>query len=316
MAVSELNVDSLLSDLEGYHQARHSQIGLYKSTALYYKNGGKYILYKPAGEVLPESRAKEFSHPILFVKDEDRINSIKELQSTFTGHLKEVITSDNPREIKDTLVNMVNETLQEPRSGVLGALPGTVSLVVEGFGSNPEVMKSLAFLSDKDYTTAMHAVNVMALTVGYCEYTGMPHNMSSRLGLMALLHDLGKTQIPIEILQSTGKLTPEQFMIMKKHPQLGAEIIIEDPSLPEGIELGALEHHEKLDGSGYPNRIRDISLAGRIIGIIDCYEALTGDERPYRRAKMPLDTLAILKSEVITGKLDKDIFTAFCRSLV
>ena len=311
------NIDSIVDEVEGFHKARQSQITLYKKIALYYKNSeGKFLLYKPANEILPDHHTDDFHHPILYIRTEDRIAAIKELQTTFTNHLKETVSTGSPIEIKDTLVNMVNETLQEPRAGTLGALPETVNIVVEQFGKNKEIMKTLAFISGTDYTTAIHAVNVMALTIGYCDYTNMAADESARLGLMALLHDIGKTEVPIEILQSTGKLTPEEFMIMKSHPALGAEILRADPDMPPGIELAALEHHEKLDGSGYPNRIKDISFAGRLVGIIDCYEALTGDERPYRRAKPPLDTLTLLKSDVISGKLDKDIFAEFCKSLV
>ncbi len=311
------SIDDLLDGLDGYVSARNSQIMLYNATALYYKNSdGKYLLYKPAGDPLPEDHSKDFHHPQLFIQEEDRISAIKELQGSFTNHLNDIVHKEDPRDIKDTLVNMVNETLQEPRAGVLGALSSTVDIVVSGFSDNPEVMKTLAFLSDSDYTTAMHAVNVMALTIGYCNFIGISQEENSNIALMALLHDLGKTEVPPEILKSTGKLTPEEFMIMKSHPQLGADIIIADPELPAGIELGALEHHEKLDGSGYPNRITEISFPGRLIGIIDCYEALTGDERPYRRAKLPLETLAMLKGDVVEGKLDQEIFSTFCRSLV
>jgi len=315
--MADTHIDDLLIGLDGFVPARHSQIALYKKTALYYKNSeGTYLLYKPAGDPLPEEHHQKERHPTLYIQEDDRVSAIKELQGTFTDHLKDIVMNDDPRDIKDTLVDMVNETLQEPRAGVLGALSNTVDIVVAGFSNNPEVMKTLAFLSDSDYTTAMHAVNVMALTIGYCDFAEISKEESSRIALMALLHDLGKTEIPPEILKSTGRLTPEEFMIMKSHPQLGADMIIADPELPAGIELGALEHHEKLDGTGYPNRITDISFPGRLIGIIDCYEALTGDERPYRRAKPPLPTLEMLKGDVVSGKLDQKIFTIFCRSLV
>ncbi len=312
-----LDSNSTHNDLEEFHKARQSQINLYNSTALYYKNNnGKYLLYKAANAPLPSSHKDESHHPLLFIHNNDRVLALKELQGAFTVHLKKIVTSDNPVEIKDTLVNMVNETLKEPRAGVLGALPDTVNLVVEGFGANKDVMKTLAFISDNDYTTAMHAVNVMALTIGYCNHIGMNQDEVSRMGLMALLHDIGKTEIPSKILQSTGKLSKEEFTIMMSHPTLGADILRNDPEMPYGIELAALEHHEKLDGSGYPLGISDISYAGRLIGIIDCYEALTGDERPYRRAKSPVDTLSLLKGDVVSGKLDRNIFTAFCKSLI
>ncbi len=314
---TDIDIDSFISDISGFYKARQSQIGLYHDTALYYKNSdGSFILYKASGAPLPTYHTVKTHHPTLFISDVDRVGALKELQGTFTEHLKEVVTNDNPLEIKNTLVDMVNETLKEPRAGVLGALPETVNLVVDGFGKNKEVMKALAFISDKDYSTAMHAVNVMALTIGYCNHIQMSQEETSRFGLMALLHDIGKTEVPSEILQSTGKLTTEQFTIMKSHPQLGANILNADPDMPEGIELAALEHHEKLDGTGYPNGISEISFAGRLIGIIDCYEALTGDERPYRRAKSPLDTLNLLKSEVVSGKLDQRIFSEFCKSLI
>ncbi len=316
-SLTDININSLLSDIMGFYKARQSQINLYHDTALYYKNSdGNFILYKASGAPLPTYLTEKTRHPTLFISDEDRVDALKELQGKFTERLKEVVTNDNPLEIKTTLVDMVNETLKEPRAGILSALPETVNIVVEGFGKNKEVMRALAFISDKDYTTAMHAVNVMALTIGYCDHIQMSQEETSRFGLMALLHDIGKTEIPSNILQSTGKLTAKEFEIMKSHPTLGAMILNEDPHMPDGIEVGALEHHEKLDGTGYPYGITEISFAGRLIGIIDCYEALTGDERSYRRAKPPLDTLNLLKSEVQSGKLDQQIFSEFCKSLI
>ncbi len=301
----------------GFISVRLSQAAMYRETALYYRNrDGKFLLYKPPGESLPDSHAQKYHHPALFIRDTDRISAITELQGTFTTHLKDVIKGDNAREIKDTLVNLVQETLSEPRAGVLKVLPETVSLVVEQFSSNRNVIRSLMFLSDSDYSTAIHAVNVMALTISYCNFTALSTDESSELALMALLHDLGKTQIPAGILKSAGKLTPAEFLVMKSHPKLGAEIIHSDPDLANRLSLGAMEHHEKLDGSGYPNRITNISFAGRLIGLVDCYEALTGDERPYRRAKPPLETLHLLKQDVVAGKLDQKIFTDFCRSLI
>jgi len=309
--------NSNLNGLDGFLPVRLSQASLYHSTALYYRNrDGKYLLYKPGGDSIPEAHTREFRHPPLFIRDEDRISAIVELQGTFTTHLKEVIIGDNPQEIKDTLVNLVGETLREPRAGVLKILPDTVSLVVEQFSNNREVMRSLMFLSDSDYTTAIHAVNVMALTIGFCDFAALSTDESGELALMALLHDLGKTQIPANIPKSPGKLTPAEFLVMKTHPKLGAEIIFSDRDIDNKIAVGALEHHEKLDGSGYPNRLSSISFAGRLIGMVDCYEALTGDERPYRRAKRPLETLLLLKADVTSGKLDPHIFTDFCKSLV
>jgi HD-GYP domain-containing protein (c-di-GMP phosphodiesterase class II) len=103
---------------------------------------------------------------------------------------------------------------------------------------------------------------------------------------------------------------------MKRHPKLGEYIIKVKSGIDGGIADGALEHHEKLDGRGYPSGTRHISFIGQLLGIIDCYEALTIEERPYRRAKSPLDTLKLIKSDVEAGKFDRKIFEKFCCSLI
>ena len=103
---------------------------------------------------------------------------------------------------------------------------------------------------------------------------------------------------------------------MKRHPKIGESIIKFKNGLDGEIAQGALEHHEKLDGSGYPRGINHISFAGQLLGIIDCYEALTNEERPYRRAKSPLDTLKLIKQDVEAGKFDRKIFEKFCYSLI
>jgi HD-GYP domain-containing protein (c-di-GMP phosphodiesterase class II) len=103
---------------------------------------------------------------------------------------------------------------------------------------------------------------------------------------------------------------------MKRHPKLGEFIIKVKSGIDGRIARGALEHHEKLDGSGYPKGTRHISFVGQLLGIIDCYEALTNEERPYRSAKSPLETLKVIKKDVEAGKFDRIIFEKFCYSLI
>jgi len=156
----------------------------------------------------------------------------------------------------------------------------------------------------------------MALTLSYAFFTGLSLRDTKRLGLAALLHDVGKTGVPSEILSAPRKLTPEEFEIIKSHPVIGSQLIREIDRLGDDIALGALEHHEKLDGSGYPLGTTRISFGGQVIGIVDCYEALTNEERPYRRARDPMDTLKLLKGDVEAGKFSRRIFEKFCYSLI
>ena len=136
------------------------------------------------------------------------------------------------------------------------------------------------------------------------------------MGLSALLHHIGKTEIPANILRAPRKLTDHEFGVMKTHPKIGDLIIREKNKMGGDVALGTLEHHEKLDGSGYPKGTRHISYVGQLLGIIDCYEALTNEDRPYRRAREPLETLKFLKDDVKAGKFNRDIFEKFCYSLI
>jgi HD-GYP domain-containing protein (c-di-GMP phosphodiesterase class II) len=304
-------------DPQNYIQVRNSKINYYKQVPLFYQPGtDSYVLYKPAGTSLTEMRISQQRHPLLYIQEEDRIVAIKELQKGFNNQIDQSITTGNAVSVKTSLCELVEETLNEPRSGTLKALPETVDSLITGYSQHPEILKSIALISFKDYTTAIHSVNVMALTLGFCFYSNFEMEKTRRLGLSALLHDVGKTEIPTTILKAPRKLTDHEFRIMKTHPTIGNVIIREKNKLGGDIPQGALEHHEKLDGSGYPKGTRNISYVGQMLGIIDCYEALTSEDRPYRRAREPLETLKFLKDDVQTGKFNRGIFEKFCYSLI
>jgi HD-GYP domain-containing protein (c-di-GMP phosphodiesterase class II) len=304
-------------DPQNYIQVRNSQINYYTQIPLFYQTGtDSYVLYKPAGTSLTEMRISQQRHPLLYIQVEDRIVAIKELQKGFNNQIAQSITTGNAVSVKTSLYELVEETLNEPRSATLKALSETVDSLITGYSQHPEILKSIALISFKDYTTAIHSVNVMALTLGFCFYSNFEMEKTRRLGLSALLHDVGKTEIPTTILKAPRKLTDHEFRIMKTHPTIGNVIIREKNKLGGDIPQGALEHHEKLDGSGYPKGTRNISYVGQMLGIIDCYEALTNEDRPYRQAREPLETLKFLKDDVQTGKFNRGIFEKFCYSLI
>ncbi len=271
-----------------YIPVRESQINYYKDFPLFYRAGDdQLVLYKRPGVALETSRLEGEKHPTLYIDHKNRIKAIKVIQKRFNQHLKKNISSGKIDEVKTTICNLVEETLSEPRSGVLQAMPETIGIMVSGYSEQPHLLKIFASISYKDYTTAIHSVNVMALTIGFCFFSGYSLEETKRLGLSALLHDVGKTEIPSKILNSERRLTEKEFDRMKSHTRIGADIIRKTPGISESIITGANEHHEKLDGSGYPYGINDISHDGQILGLIDCYEALTNEDRLYRRAKKP-----------------------------
>ncbi len=300
-----------------YIPVRSSQLQYYIRVPLYFEMApGVYQLYKSPGIGISEVRLSQGMHPRLYIQHNDRGAAAAEVHKGFNLEIARSIETGDVSAVKASLCSLVAETLAEPRAGMLHALPGTMDVLVSGYSKQPSILRTFATISNKDYSTVIHSVNVMALTLGYCFYSGLSLRDTKRLGLSALLHDVGKSEIPSEILQAPRKLSAEEFDVMKAHPSIGGRLISEINRLGEDIALGALEHHEKLDGSGYPGGLLKISFSGQIIGIIDCYEALTNEDRPYRRAMDPLDTLKLIKSDVEAGKFDRALFEKFCYSLI
>jgi putative nucleotidyltransferase with HDIG domain len=136
----------------------------------------------------------------------------------------------------------------------------------------------------KDEYTHGHSENVMKYAVMIAKHLNLPHQEIERVQYAGLLHDIGKIGVSEYILNKPGKLTPQEFQEIKKHPELGARIISDVPFLKSLVPL-VLHHHEYFGGGGYPNGIagEDIPFGARILTVSDAYEAMTSD-RPYRKS--------------------------------
>ena len=301
-----------------YILARKTQLNFYRNVPLYINTKGvNFVIYKPAGMTLNDMRIEEGLFPDkLHIKQADKIKGIQEAQEVFNQQLKENIRDNNPKKVKETIINIMQETLTEPRSGSLEALSETVDILVTEYTSESDVIKYILDVSVKDYTTVLHSVNVMALVLGYAGYMNYPLDKKRILGLSALLHDVGKTKINTELLTAPRKLTDEEFLEIQRHTTMGYSILNNCKFRNKEIKFAALQHHEKLDGSGYPDRLTQISEVAKIIGFIDCYEALTNDDRPYRSAMDPLKALELMKYDVEAGKFEKRLFEKFAYSLL
>ncbi len=303
-------------DKKKWIQIRNSNLKYYEEVELYYKSpSGNIVIYKPEGMKFDDKSLDKKYIDDLYIQPKDKIKCLRAAQKGFSEGLVSNIVKHDTGKVKNELVNLVDETLSQPRSGGLETAPGLIDNIVSGYSSQPDVVKNLARISFTDYTTTIHSINVMALTIGYCFYNHMTEKETKEFGLAALLHDVGKTEVSGEILTASRGLTDLEFMQMKKHPTIGFDIL-----RYTGIDLkvateGALEHHEKLDGSGYPEGKTKISDCGMLLGIIDCYEAITNDDRPYRSAMQPMAALQILKKDVDKGKYNKKIFETFAYSL-
>ena len=140
----------------------------------------------------------------------------------------------------------------------------------------------------KDAYTCGHSERVALLARHLVIEAGLGEAFAERAYMTGLLHDVGKIGVSESVLQKTGRLTPEEFEQMKKHPAIGARILQDIKQISDVIP-GVLHHHERYDGQGYPARLvgENIPLMGRIICLADCFDAMTSN-RTYRKA-LPLE---------------------------
>ena len=176
-------------------------------------------------------------------------------------------------------------------------------------------VKALAAAIDaKDAYTHGHSFRVARYAVAIGKNMELADRALMELEIAAYMHDLGKIGVPESILSKPGKLTSAEFMEIKKHPVLTNKIL-EPINLPAFIVDAAIHHHERLDGSGYPDGLQgdQISPFARIIAVADVFDALTS-ERPYRQA-MPVEDALQLLCENTEVKFDREVILAFIASL-
>lgn len=181
----------------------------------------------------------------------------------------------------------------------------------EMFSENfKKVLLAIATAIDKrDNYTHQHSKNVAMYSVEIGRRMKLNQQELEKLEFSAILHDVGKIAIPDSILLKPGKLTDEEYKIIKNHTIYGREILSKIKYVDEDILNGALEHHERLDGSGYPygKKGNQLSLFGRIIGIADVFDALSS-KRTYKEAWNIRDVLDLIKSDVAKGKFDERVY--------
>ena len=180
---------------------------------------------------------------------------------------------------------------------------------------NPGALISIARLKNADEYTYMHSVAVCALMIALARQLGLDDQQTKEAGMAGLLHDLGKALIPNEILNKPGKLTDEEFAIVKTHPEEGFKLLLEGDNISDVTKDVCLHHHEKVDGSGYPKRLKDeqISLFAKMGAVCDVYDAITSN-RPYKAGWDPAESLRKM-AEWAKGHFDEKVFQAFVKSL-
>ena len=214
---------------------------------------------------------------------------------------------------KNEIASMFNDA----RMGKVVKAGDAMPLVEEISASvlrHPSALISVARIKTHDEYTFMHSVAVCALMVALARQLNLDPRLVKEAGIGGLMHDLGKAVMPLEVLNKPGKLTDDEYSIMKLHPEAGWKMLHDSGEATQGTLDIALHHHEKVDGTGYPKGLKgdQISLLSRMGAVCDVYDAVTSN-RPYKQGWDPAESIKRMASW--KGHFDETIFKAFVRSI-
>ncbi len=225
-------------------------------------------------ERLADEAAKQASKPVKISAREERSKAAK-------------VQSEARRVATDLMQNVrLGKQIEVAR------VEPVVGEMVDSVFRNKDALISLGRLRDVDQYTFQHSVNLCVLMVAFAKAVGIDRDTITRIGVGAMLHDIGKMKVPDEILNKPGKLTDKEFSVMRGHVEIGANLLAEYPGIdPIAISI-AYEHHERWDGTGYPRKLKgeEITQFGQMSAIVDVYDAITSD-RCYHKGMHPTDAL-------------------------
>lgn len=201
---------------------------------------------------------------------------------------------------------VVSTIAPETVADLYGLLGSTVSYLAR----SKSAFHTLVSATLHDHSTYTHAINVAVYSLGVGISTGVSEAGLRDLGLAAFLHDIGKTKIAREVLHKPGPLTAEEWVIMKQHPAWGKDILSTLDELPKDVLTVVSQHHERLDGMGYPRGVarENLHRFSQIVSIVDAFDAMTSD-RCYAQARTPFAALSLLRDEV-GEKYDPHLFAS------
>ncbi len=203
--------------------------------------------------------------------------------------------------IYQTSVDIMENLLAHPTTKNISEFKDGVSDMVDCIISDDETSRNLLNLTSHDYYTYTHSVNVGVLSILLTKalFSTSSHHNLHELGAAFFLHDIGKVNIDLNLINKPEKLTPEEMQIMRGHPKHGYDILSNTNQLSEECKIIVMQHHERDDGSGYPLGLKgnEIHIYGRICSIADVFDALTS-QRPYKPELKLFGALQIMKDEM------------------
>ncbi|MFO7528884.1 MAG: HD-GYP domain-containing protein [Marinobacter sp.] len=170
-----------------------------------------------------------------------------------------------------------------------------VNSCVDSVLRNENALLLLTKIKNQDEYTAEHCINVSILSAAFGKHLGLLEGEIRNLALCGLLHDVGKTRIPDQVLNKPGALTPAEFSVMREHTNHGRTILMSTSNALAAAVDVAFSHHERMDGSGYPRGLQShqIPLFAKMVGLVDTYDAITSN-RIYDKGRASMQALEII----------------------
>ena len=221
-------------------------------------------------------------------------------------------------ELYDDALNTLAELMAALPPGQPLPSDATRSMVRQFMGSllrNQDALICLAHLRERDRYLLEHALNSSILMTVFARALQLPESEVEQLALAALWHDIGKIRIDAAVLDKPGRLTAEEFRDVRRHVEYGLDMTDKVPGVTALMREAIAHHHERLDGNGYPNKLRgdEISRAGRMMAIVDSYDAMTAP-RLYRRAVTAVRAFKVLRADSY-ALYDAELVMAFIKAI-
>lgn len=223
-------------------------------------------------------------------------------------------------ELSDSVKTRVAEGIQFIYSNteskeLADATNNIASNLMNAINSTDAIAVDISTLKTSDEYTFKHSVDVATMSMVLAKQQGLSQKQIYEIGVAGLLHDIGKTKIPLDILNKPARLTDEEFAVMKQHPVFGYRMIKDRDEFSNEICMAVLQHHEKMNSKGYPVGFPSdkITQYARILTIADIYDALV-TERPYKSAFSQREAVEMIMS--MTGELDLTAMKSFLESMI
>jgi putative nucleotidyltransferase with HDIG domain len=187
--------------------------------------------------------------------------------------------------------------------------------IIHDFNTLSDVINYLHLVCPLDNYTYAHSLNVSLIAIIIAKWLNFSNTQIDEIAIAGLLHDIGKTKVSQELLAKPGKLTDEEFEIVKRHTILGYSLVENVNDISAQVKLSVLMHHEKIDGTGYPTgaKYNDIPEYAKIIAVADIYDAMTSN-RSYREKMCPFEVIRNFEMQTF-GKLDTRVLTVFLKNI-